>query len=80
MRRVAPSPARRARILVSVSRAARTPTWEEMARVKRLLFEPEECAVQYHPPRSRYKNRHPYCLHMWRPQGAEVPMPPLELV
>lgn len=62
---------------VSVSRSNRCPTWDEMCRVKNLLFDPEELAIQYHPPKSKYKNQHKYCLHLWRPQNETVPMPPL---
>lgn len=58
----------------------RCPTWEEMCEVKEMFFYPDECVVQYHPPSSRYRNLHPYCLHLWRPQGAEVPMPPVAFV
>jgi hypothetical protein len=65
---------------VSVSRADRCPTWEEMHAVKAALFSPEECAVQYHPPQSRYVDCHPYCLHLWRPQRQQLPQPPLEYV
>lgn len=65
---------------VSVSRRNRCPDWEEMCRVKRTFFEPEECVIQYHPPKSHYKNYHPYCLHLWKPQGVELPMPPSYMV
>lgn len=61
---------------VSVSLEDRCPTWEEMCWVKSLFWEPEECVVQYHPPESEYVNRHQFCLHLWRPLGAEVPRPP----
>ncbi len=61
---------------VSVSLEDRCPTWEEMCWVKSLFWEPEEVVVQYHPPESEYVNRHPYCLHLWRPIGVEVPRPP----
>lgn len=66
---------------VSVSTPTRCPTWEEMCHVKDLFFGPEECVVQYHPPRSVYRNYHPFCLHLWRPQSEPaVPMPPALLV
>ena len=51
-------------------------TWEEMCAIKDMFFEPEETVVQYHPPKSDYVNNHPYCLHLWRPIGQEVPRPP----
>lgn len=34
----------------------------------------------YHPPASQYIDVHKHCLHLWRPIGIEIPMPPLELV
>jgi hypothetical protein len=65
---------------VSVSLADRCPTWDEMAWVKDLCWGPDACVVQYHPPRAEYVNCHPYCLHLWRPAGAELPRPPAGLV
>lgn len=47
------------------------PTWEEMCAIKEMFFEPEECVVQYHPPKSQYVNIYPYCLHMWRPNNGK---------
>lgn len=61
---------------VSVSTPSRCPTWEEMAWIKDLFFTEEETVVQYHPPKSKYVNYHPYCLHLWRPHGIELPLPP----
>ena len=52
------------------------PTWDEMCAIKDMFFEAEETVVQYHPPKSDYINNHPYCLHLWRPIGQEVPRPP----
>jgi len=68
---------------VSVSVANKTdriPTWEEMCFVKDLFWELEECAIQYHPPRSMYKNDHAGVLHLWRPLDLKIPMPPLAYV
>lgn len=65
---------------VSVSLPDRCPTWEEMAYVKSLFWDEEDCVVQYHPPRSEYVNQHPYCLHLWRPVGQVIPLPPSILV
>lgn len=53
------------------------PTWEEMCAIKDMFFEPEECVVQYHPPKSQYVNNYPYCLHLWRPNnGQDIIAPP----
>lgn len=61
---------------VSVSLDRRCPTWDEMCWVKGLFWGPDECVIQYHPPASAYVNNHPYCLHLWRPIGQTIPMPP----
>jgi hypothetical protein len=53
----------------------RTPSWEEMCLLKRLFFSDDETVVQYHPPRSIYRNAHDYCLHLWRPQTGDIPLP-----
>src|SRR5215469_14940989 len=47
---------------VSVSTAQRTPNWTEMMWVKRLVWEPEACVVQYMPPEADHINLHPYVL------------------
>lgn len=60
--------------------ARRCPTWEEMCMVKDIFWGEEECVVQFHPPRSEYVNRHPYCLHLWKKIGEEYETPPKEYV
>lgn len=65
---------------VSVSCETRTPTWEEMEWVKRVFWRDDECVIQYHPPRDKYVNCHPHVLHMWKPQGTYIPMPPIQCV
>jgi len=60
---------------VSVSLRDRTPTWEEMCRVKALFWEEEDCVIQYHPPASEYVNNHDHVLHLWRPLEAVLPLP-----
>jgi hypothetical protein len=65
---------------VSVSLPNRCPNWEEMSYIKSLFWNDEECVMQLHPPRSEYVNNHPFCLHMWRPQKAAIPLPPSVLV
>ena len=61
---------------VSVSFRKRTPTWEEMCKIKDIFFNPEEVAVQYHPRSSEYVNKHPFCLHIWRKCGEDFETPP----
>lgn len=65
---------------VSISFPNRTPTWEEMCHFKAMFFNDDECVVQYHPPSSVYVNRATHCLHLWKPVGADFPMPPKEFV
>ena len=57
-------------------RIDRVPDWNEMCLIKDLFFKPEECVVQFHPPRSEYVNTHPCVLHLWRWKGGEFPAPP----
>jgi hypothetical protein len=66
-------------VSVSIANERRLPTWAEMAYVKRLFFEDEETAMQLHPARSQYVNN-AEVLHLWRPQGLDLPVPPLWMV
>lgn len=65
---------------VSVSLGARCPTREEMDFVKRLFWRDDETVIQMHVPRESHINAHPYCLHLWKPIGVELPLPPLTTV
>lgn len=53
----------------------RCPTWEEMCFIKDLFFYDTERVVQFHPPKDEYVSNHPFCLHLWRPIGVELPFP-----
>ena len=63
-------------VSVSIQKSDRTPSWNIMCQVKALFWDEEDCVIQYHPPKSEYVNMHPGCLHLWRPIGQAVPMPP----
>lgn len=65
---------------VSVSRETRCPNWIEMDHVKRLFFNEDETAVQFHVPSTDHVNLHRFCLHLWRCQDTEFPRPPGILV
>lgn len=65
---------------VSVSLSNRCPTWGEMCFIKDLFWDEGDCVIQYHPPKSEYVNNHPFALHLWRPIGISIPMPPSILV
>lgn len=53
----------------------RTPTWKEMAHVKRLFWD-DDVVMQLYPKEADYVNCHPYTLHWWRPTAAIIPTPP----
>jgi hypothetical protein len=53
----------------------RCPTWEEMCFIKGFFWDDEETVVQYHPPKSEWISNHPYCLHLWKPTGVDLPRP-----
>jgi hypothetical protein len=65
---------------VSVSLVDRCPTWDEMEFVKRLFFKDDEVAVEIHPALKNYRSAMPYCLHLFRPQKVELPLPPTWMV
>jgi len=58
----------------------RCPTWEEMCAIKNIFWAKEDCVMQYHPPEDKYVNQHPFCLHLWRKPGFEMPIPEPTLV
>lgn len=65
---------------VSVSVVDRCPTWEEMQFIKTAFWDDEEVVIQFHPRQSQYVNAHPYVLHLWKPDGTQVPEPPRWMV
>ncbi len=65
---------------VSVSLEHRTPSWHEMDHIKRLFFEDNQWAVQYHPAVQDHINCCKTCLHLWRPSDMGFPKPPKHMV
>jgi len=65
---------------ISVSFPDRCPTWGEMCKLKAIFWDAEDTVMQLHPPESEWINNHPYCLHLFRPVGIEIPRPPGYLV
>lgn len=61
---------------VSVSLSNRCPNWEEMCFIKDRFWDVEDVVMQLHPPKSKWINNHPFCLHLWRPCNQEIPLPP----
>lgn len=60
----------------SVSLMHRCPSWNEMCYVLGLFWNDDETVIQIHPPKEHYVNVHPNCLHLWKPVGIEIPLPP----
>jgi hypothetical protein len=46
-----------------------------MCFVKSLFWDDEESVMQLHPPKSQWVNNHPYCLHLWKQDSVEIPLP-----
>jgi hypothetical protein len=65
---------------VSVSRMTRCPTWSEMDYIKRMFFKEDEVAMQLHVTPKNHIDCHPFCLHLWRPLAAPIPLPPQWMV
>ena len=65
---------------VLVSLPTRCPNWREVCFIKDLFWDAEDVVRQSHPAKSAYVNRHETTLHLWRPVGVEIPIPPKELV
>ena len=57
-----------------------TPTWIEMCAVKDVFWDADDVVVQFHPAKSNYVNNHANTLHLWKPIGVELPIPPTETV
>ena len=65
---------------VSVSTRIRCLKWDEMEKVKQLFWGDQETVLQFHPIKSAYVNRHPHCLHLWRQNGIDHPLPPEQFI
>ena len=61
---------------VSVSLPGRCPNWLEMDFVKDVFWAEHEVVMQLHVAKADHINQHPYCLHLWRPLHAQIPLPP----
>lgn len=47
-----------------------------MCFVKDTFWDKKDTVIQFHPPEKEYVNMHKFCLHLWKPIGKEIPMPP----
>ena len=64
---------------VSVSHPNRIPVWTEMEFVKRAFFHPNEVCMQLHVAVADHINVGDV-LHIWRPLGFVLPLPPKGMV
>lgn len=67
-------------VSVSLHSQDKTPTWEIMCYIKDLFWGDDETVVQFHPKQSEYVNTHPHVLHLWKPVGEEIALPPRFMV
>lgn len=61
---------------LSVSTTVKTPTWEQMCKMKDIFWKEDEVCMQLHPAKENYINNMDYCLHIWRPTNQKIPTPP----
>lgn len=62
---------------VSISRASKMPTYQDLDYAKRLFWGDDSTVMQLFVPLSDHINNHEFCLHLWRPINGEViPRPP----
>lgn len=57
---------------ISVSRARRLPTWEDLKLVKDLIIGKDREAIQVLPKEEEFVNIHPHCLHLWCVMGKQL--------
>ena len=65
---------------LSVSMPSKTPSWDQMCRMKDIFWNKDEACVEYHPKEEDYVNMHQQCLHIWKPTEEYLPTPPHILV
>lgn len=58
----------------------KTPTWDDMCKLKSMFWTEDEAVVQYHPRKEDYVNMAKNCLHLWKPTEQELPLPPKQFV
>lgn len=61
---------------LSVSTSVKTPTWEQMCKMKDIFWKEDEVCMQLHPAKDNYIDNMSYCLHIWKPIKKEIPTPP----
>lgn len=64
---------------VSVSRADRLPSWEDLKWIKDLFIGRHRPAYQVLPRAEAFVSIHPFCLHLWTPvDDGPDPLPQFE--
>lgn len=61
---------------VSVSLKNRCPNWYELQFIKEIFWDDDETVMQLHVSKKLHISIHPHVLHLWRPIGQEIPLPP----
>lgn len=56
------------------------PSWDEMCKLKDLIWNDDEEVIQIHPKKNQYVNNMNNCLHLWRCYYKEMVLPPSVLV
>ena len=56
------------------------PSWEDMCKLKDIIWPEDEAVIQIHPIKEEYVNIMPNCLHLWRCIYKEMVLPPSCLV
>lgn len=54
----------------------RCPTWAEMSYIRSKFFAPDEVCMELHVAAKDHISIDDYTLHLWRPQRADIPLPP----
>lgn len=65
---------------LSVSTQIKTPTWEQMQKMKEIFWGDDEVCMQLHPKKEDYVDNMPFCLHIWKPLKHKIPTPPSVMV
>lgn len=71
----APFPDGREWMHISLSRADRLPSHDDLKHAKETFAGNNRYAYQVFPPVKEYVNIHPFCLHLWVPLTGEPPLP-----
>lgn len=67
-------------VTVANLKKPRCPTWEEMTFVRNMFFKTDEVVMELHVAAKDHISLHDHCLHLWRPQGEQIPLPPTWMV